>query len=178
MREKVAHSQKLASEVEQLLAAYQGQLIRYAYQMVRDRQVAEEMVQEAFLRFVRHPPTYGVPLQHRAWFYRVVRNLCLDWLQRESKRATIYERIRQETLKDEAPTGVVSLDRWQYLVGLLSRLNEKQRQVILLFYQEGLSYEEIVEVTGFSKSNVGMLLHRGLKRMRKMMEAEGRTFHE
>jgi RNA polymerase sigma-70 factor (ECF subfamily) len=163
------------AEVEQLLAAYQGPLIRYAYRLVHDRQVAEDMVQEAFLRFVRRPLAYGEPRQRVAWFYRVIHNLCVDWLKRESKRADIYERIRRQTSDGETPPGVVSMDRWRYLEGLLGRLNEKQGQVMLLFFREGLSYKEIVEVTGFSMSNVGMLLHRGLKRVREIMDAEGRA---
>ncbi len=162
-------------EIEQLLAAYQGPLIRYAYRLVHDRQVAEDVVQEAFLRFVRRPLEYGEPRQRVAWFYRVIHNLCVDWLKRETKRSDIYERIRRHSTEGETPTGVVSLDRWQYLEGMLGRLNEKQRHVMLLFFQEGLSYKEIAEVTGFSMSNVGMLLHRGLKKMRDMMDAEGRT---
>ena len=166
------------AEIEQLLAAYQGPLIRYAYRLVHDRQVAEDMVQEAFLRFVRRPLEYGEPRQRVAWFYRVVHNLCVDWLKRESKRSDIYERIRRQSSEGETPAGVVSMDRWQYLEGLLGRLNEKQKHVMMLFFREGLSYKEIADVTGFSMSNVGMLLHRGLKKMRDMMDAEGRTIHE
>jgi len=172
---KAPRPQHAPSEVEQLLTAYQGPLIRYAYRLVHDRQVAEDMVQEAFLRFVRRPLEYGEPRQRVAWFYRVVHNLCVDWLKRESKRSDIYERIRKQTSEGETPAGVVSMDRWQYLEGLVNQLNEKQRHVILLFFQEGLSYKEIADVTGFSMSNVGMLLHRGLKKMRSMMDAEGRT---
>lgn len=164
-----------APEIEQLLAAYQGPLIRYAYRLVHDRQVAEDVVQEAFLRFVRRPLEYGEPRQRVAWFYRVIHNLCVDWLKRETKRSDIYERIRRDTSEGQTPAGVISMDRWRYLEGLLGRLNEKQKQVMLLFFEEGLSYKEIAEVTGFSMSNVGMLLHRSLKKMRDMMDAEGRT---
>ncbi len=167
--------QRSTSEVEQLLAEYQGPLIRYAYRLVHDRQIAEDVVQEAFLRFVRRPLEYGEPRQRVAWFYRVTHNLCVDWLKRESKRSDIYERIRRQTSEGDTPTGVISIDKWQYLEGLLGQLNEKQKHVMLLFFQEGLSYKEIAEVTGFSMSNVGMLLHRGLKKMREMMDAEGRT---
>lgn len=170
--------QESSAEIERLLAAYQGPLIRYAYRLVHDRQIAEDVVQEAFLRFVRRPLEYGGPRQRVAWFYRVIHNLCVDWLKRETKRSDIYERIRRQSSEGAVPNGVVSMDRWRYLEGLLNRLNEKQKHVMLLFFQEGLSYKEIADVTGFSMSNVGMLLHRGLKKLRDMMETEGRTFHE
>ena len=173
-----ARPQENLAEVEQLLATYQGPLIRYAYRMVHNRQVAEDVVQESFLRFVQRPLEYGEPRQRVAWFYRVVHNLCVDWLKRETKRADIYERIRRQSPDGEMPAGVVSMDRWRYLEGMLGRLNDKQRHVMLLFFQEGLSYKEIAVVTGFSMSNVGMLLHRGLQRLREIMDAEGRTLHE
>lgn len=172
-----ARPRRHLAEVEQLLATYQGPLIRYAYRLVHDRQVAEDMVQEAFLRFVRQPLEYGEPRQRVAWFYRVVHNLCVDWLKRETKRADIYERIRRQSPDGTSPAGVVSMDRWRHLEGLLRQLNEKQRHVMLLFFQEGLSYREIAEITGYSMSNVGMLLHRGLKRVREMMDAQGHTRH-
>ena len=175
---QVESLQQPAVELEQMLEQYQGPLLRYAYRLVHDRQVAEDVVQEAFLRFVRRPLEYGEPRQRVAWFYRVVHNLCVDWLKRETKRSDIYERIRRQSSEGAVPTGVVSMDRWRYLEGLLNRLNEKQKQVMLLFFQEGLSYKEIADVTGFSMSNVGMLLHRGLKKMRELMDNEGQSVRE
>ena len=51
----------------------------------------------------------------------------------------------------------------------LARLSENQREVILLKFEQGLSYEEISEVTGLSSGNVGFLLHTGLKRLRTFL---------
>ena len=48
----------------------------------------------------------------------------------------------------------------------LDRLSENQREVIVLKFEQGLSYQEIAEVTGLSEGNVGFLLHNGLKRLR------------
>ena len=51
----------------------------------------------------------------------------------------------------------------------LNRLSENQREVIVLKFEQGLSYEEISEVTGLSSGNVGFLLHTGLKRLRTFL---------
>lgn len=161
-----------AEEVEALLDAHQGALIRYAYRMLRDRELAEDMVQEAFLRYVRKPLSYGEPRQRVAWLYRVTHNLCVDWLKRETKRTEIYDRIRRQPPASNDGSDIIALDRWQYIEGLLDRLSDKQKEVIVLFFQEGLSYKEIAEVTGYSMSNVGMLLHRGLKKLRAALEDE------
>ncbi len=163
------------AEVEQLVAAYQGRLIHYAFRFVHNRQVAEDMVQEAFLRYIRNPLQYGEPPQRVSWLYRVVHNLCIDWLKKESHHSEVHQRLQRQASDTRVPPGVVLLDQWQYLERLMSRLNKKQQQVMLLFYRDGLTYQQIVDITGFSMSNVGMLLFRGLKKMRQMMIADGRT---
>lgn len=160
-------------DVESMLEAYQAPLIRYAYRLLHDRHLAEDMVQEAFLRYVRRPLVYGEPRQRAAWLYRVVHNLCVDWLGRESKRGEIYERIGRSLTGESAESPVVAMDRWRHLQRFLAMLSQDQRWVMLLFFEEGLSYKEIAEVTGFSMSNVGMLLHRGLKKLRKLLDKDG-----
>ena len=164
------------ADIESMMAAYQSALIRYAYRLVRDRHLAEDMVQEAFLRYVRRPLAYGEPRQRVAWLYRVVHNLCIDWLTRESKRSEIYDRIVKEHREFAGEPNVAGMDNWQHLQRYLLELSDNQRAVILLFFEEGLSYKEIASVTGFSMSNVGMLLHRGLKRLRSMLERDGFKF--
>jgi RNA polymerase sigma-70 factor (ECF subfamily) len=54
----------------------------------------------------------------------------------------------------------------------LSRLTPNQKEVIVLKFQQGLSYEEISQVTGLSSGNVGFLLHHGLKRLREWLPRE------
>lgn len=164
------------ADVESMMSAWQSALIRYAYRLVRDRHLAEDMVQEAFLRYVRRPLEYGEERQRVAWLYRVVHNLCIDWLTRETKRGEIYDRILKEHRGFDNESTAVGMDNWQHLQRYLLELSDNQRVVILLFFEEGLSYKEISSVTGFSMSNVGMLLHRGLKRLRTMLERDGFEF--
>ena len=164
------------ADIESMMSAWQSALIRYAYRLLRDRHLAEDMVQEAFLRYVRRPLEYGEQRQRVAWLYRVVHNLCIDWLTRETKRGEIYDRIVKEHHGFYSESKLVGMDNWQHLQRYLLELSENQRAVILLFFEEGLSYKEISSVTGFSMSNVGMLLHRGLKRLRTMLERDGFEF--
>jgi len=131
-------------------------------------------VQEAFLRYVRRPLEYGEPRQRVAWLYRVTHNLCVDWLKRETKRTEVHKAVQRESPSEETGEHVIALDRWRHLKEMLDELSGKQREVILLFFQDGLSYKEITEVTGYSMSNVGMLLHRGLKKLREKLDDQDR----
>ena len=60
-------------------------------------------------------------------------------------------------------------------IGYLQQLSDNQQSVMYLFFQQGKSYKEIEAITDLSLSNVGMLLHRGLRKLKKLMQQEGQT---
>ena len=60
-------------------------------------------------------------------------------------------------------------ERLASVMKLLNRLSDKQREVILLKFQQGLSYQEIQKVTGLTSGNIGFLIHTGLKRIREIL---------
>jgi RNA polymerase sigma factor (sigma-70 family) len=158
------------AELEALVREHQTALLRYAYRMVRDWELAQDLVQEAFVRYLRSPLEYGEPGQKAAWLFRVTRNLCIDVSKRESRRDDVQDRARKPTDLTRPDTKMAQDERAERLEELLSMLNENQRTVLLLFFQEQHSYKEIAEITGFSMSNVGMLIHRGLKKLRELMD--------
>jgi len=161
-----------AVEFEQLIHEYQGALIRYAYKILRNNETAQDIVQEAFLRYAKNPPQYGVPRQKASWLFRVTHNLCIDLLKRESKRSDVYEKVEKPKPDFIPSEGIIAREGWEQLAVFLEKLSDNQRCVIILFFQEDKSYKEIAELTGLSLSNVGMLLHRGLKKLKAIMEEE------
>jgi len=165
-------SPSTAVEFEQLIHEYQGALIRYAYKILRNNETAQDIVQEAFLRYAKNPPQYGVPRQKASWLFRVTHNLCIDLLKRESKRSDIYDKVEKPKPDFIPSEGIIAQEGWEQLAVFLERLSDNQRCVVILFFQEDKSYKEIAEQTGLSLSNVGMLLHRGLKKLKAIMEEE------
>jgi RNA polymerase sigma factor (sigma-70 family) len=161
-----------AAEFEQLIHEYQSALIRYAYKILRNNETAQDIVQEAFLRYAKNPPQYGVPRQKASWLFRVTHNLCIDLLKRESKRSDIYDKVEKPKPDFIPSEGIIAREGWEQLAVFLERLSDNQRCVVILFFQEDKSYKEIAEQTGLSLSNVGMLLHRGLKKLKAIMEEE------
>ena len=164
-----------AEDIEALVDAHQNGLIRYAYRLLRSRELAQDVVQDAFLRYLRKPLDYGEPRQRAAWLYKVTHNLCIDLVKRESKRGEIYDRLEPPAVAKLPVVEILTAERWERLERLLEGLSDNQRAVVLLFFQEGLSYKEISEVTGLSMSNVGMLLHRALRKLRTVTEEEDIT---
>lgn len=162
-----------AHEVEALIEEHENALLRYAFRIVRNREIAQDIVQETFLRYLKKPLEYGEPRQRVAWLFRVTHNLCIDLLKRETRRGEIYKEIAQPNIQRLPINEIVAAEQWQRMEQVLTNLSDKQKNVIVLFFQEGLSYKEIAEVTGYSMSNVGMLLHRGLRKLKSLIEQQG-----
>lgn len=167
------NSAQFQEEFERLIDEHQNGLIRYAYRMVKNRELAQDMAQDAFIRYIKNPPRYGLPKQRASWLFRVTHNLCIDYMKRESLRRDIYDRVEKPTDIPLPGNKLVAQESWGAIEPYLNQLSENQQSVIFLFFQEDKTYKEIEAVTDLSLSNVGMLLHRGLKKIKKLMEEEG-----
>ena len=147
--------------LEALFAAEKTPLLRFAHGIVRRREVAEEMVQEAFMRLHHHWEEVEKP---RPWIYRAVRNLCLSHLRDNARETNLDE--ERDSQAAESPKPDEALGRLE-AVGmvrlLMTELEEKDRRLIQLKYVEDQSYANIAKATGLSVSNVGYRLHHLLK---------------
>lgn len=156
------------------LARYEGPLLAYAARLTGDAERARDVVQETFLRLCAHG---AGDLEGRLgeWLYTVCRHLALDVRKKERPMATasgdgVLERASAEPGPDAAAERADSASR---VLRALAALPESQREVLRLKFQHGLSYREIGGVTGHSVTNVGFLIHAGLKRLRERLADEG-----
>lgn len=147
------------------LKLYEDSLLRYATWIVRDHELAREIVQETFLRLCREDPS-KVGGHIAQWLFTVCRNLAFDTRKREARMTPL----------DDAEIGVDSNLENREAVGeifrLVKDLPKNQREVVYLKFQSDLSYKEISEVTKLSVGNVGLLLHTALKAIRKRVLSE------
>jgi RNA polymerase sigma factor (sigma-70 family) len=180
------------ADLPALLARYERPLVRFALNIVGDLESARDVVQDTFIRFVQgrgptetalhggngsRPHTAGEGDPLAAWLFTVTRNRALDVLRKNS-------RIIPMTLPDDracespGPASVLeSRDTERSLLLLMDELPPNQREVIRLKFQNDLSYREIAEVTELSVTNVGFLLHTGLKKLRALItERAGNDF--
>ena len=153
----------------ELFEAEEGSLLGFAIGLVIRRSVAEELVQEAFLRLHRMTEEVENP---RAWLYRCVRNLALNHL-RDHRRETDLEETDcpgNETLPDETLGRMEAVGMTRML---LAEMNAADRELVRLKYHEDLKYEEISRRTGLSVSNVGYKLHHLLKELADALRRAG-----
>ena len=158
--------------IEELFEALESPLLSYALRLLGDRALAEDTVQEAFMKLHAQFAKVEAP---RRWLYRTVHNLALNHRRRSGRviplptggsggdnPEPVAEAADPQPLPDE------QIVRWEG-VGLvrisLENLDARSREVVYLKFHEELSYKEISARTGLSAGHVGYLLHHALKAM-------------
>ena len=159
--------------IEQALAEFESPLIGYAMGFLKDVERSRDVVQDTFLRLCQQDIA-KVRDGLKTWLFTVCRDRALDVL-RKDRRVEAMDEVRWRRV---AGGGVppderlLQDERMRQVHHALSRLSGNQREVILLKFQQGLSYREISNVTGLGGGNVGYLIHTGLKRVRELLPAD------
>jgi RNA polymerase sigma factor (sigma-70 family) len=161
--------------IEQVFDALESPLLAYARRLTGNLSVAEDVVQEAFMKL--HTQFKDVR-QPQPWLYRAVHNLVVDH-QRRANRVVLLgdESMNKENsaaaagsdeTADSQPMPDEQIARWEG-IGLvrlvLETLDERSKEVIRMRFDEDLSYLEIGERMGLKVGHVGYLLHHALKAM-------------
>lgn len=159
-----------ATETEWIRAAvarFEGPLGRYARRLLGDGDAARDVVQDVFLKLCTQPRQAIEP--HLAeWLFTVCRNRALDILRKEGRMTRLSEE-RAQMSPDPLPGPPDVLEGREaaaMVLKLLEGLPPSQQEVIRLKFQNGFSYKEISRISGHSVSNVGFLIHTGLKAIR------------
>jgi RNA polymerase sigma-70 factor (ECF subfamily) len=148
-------------------------LTHYAARLVGDLERGRDVVQETFLRLCRQKQARVEP--HLAeWLYTVCRNRALDVRRKENRMSPMTE-LQTETWQSADPAPSETMERAENesrILQTLAALPERQREVIRLKFQHGLSYKEIARVTDLTVFNVGLLIHTGIKTLREKMQQQ------
>ena len=148
--------------LRQVFDAEESPLLRYAHGMVGQRETAEDLVQDAFLKLHAH---WDEVVHPRAWLFRCIRNLALSHL-RDHQRETPMDPNREwESATPDPEQALGRLEAIGTLQLLVAELHEDDRALISLKYHDGLKYDQISQRTGLSVGNVGYKLHHALKNL-------------
>jgi RNA polymerase sigma-70 factor (ECF subfamily) len=155
--------------IEEVFSALESPLLSYALRLLGERALAEDAVQEAFMRLHTQFTEVREP---KRWLYRTVHNLALNHRRQEAKIVRLQpvaahdEPASAPDTADPEPLPDEQIIRWEG-IGLvrlsLSALDERSREVVRLKFDEDLSYKQISERTGLTTGHVGYLLHHALK---------------
>jgi RNA polymerase sigma-70 factor (ECF subfamily) len=157
-----------AESIESLFAALESPLLSYGLRLAGNRETAEDIVQEAFMKLHEQ---FAEVREPRRWLYRTVHNLALNHLRRSNKVVSLTPPGREEDpttpeISDPQPLPDEQIARWEGIGQVrlcLKSLDERSRMLVQLKFTENLSYKEISSRTGLTVGHVGYLLHHALK---------------
>ena len=163
--------------LETIMAEHESALLRYATRILRDPDAAQDVVQETFIRFMRHTRDGArPPAQVRAWLYRVTHNGAVDHIRKESRLRLLHEKQAEE-VADAFPPGqrreLESQERMGMALAAISRLKPAEQQIVILRLQEGRSYREIARITKRSEGNIGCILHHAVRQLSSSLKKAG-----
>lgn len=156
---------------DELVTRYQLRLFRFALRMLQDRSEAEDAVQETFVRAYRALPGYRPDGFFSSWIYRIALNECRRRMR--SRRSTIpLEMIEGTPGRTPDPQSMVMVgERNRLLRRAVDDLPEHYRMVMVLFYFEEMSVDQISKTLGASVSAVKVRLHRARERLAVRLDA-------
>jgi RNA polymerase sigma-70 factor (ECF subfamily) len=160
-----------ADWVHSALRQYEGPLIRYAAQITGDLDRARDVVQDTFIRLCAEKQDRVEP--HLAqWLFKVCRNRALDVRRKESRMKTLDDvAMNLQVSTEPSPSAAMETrEAASEVRRLLGTLSENQQEVVRLKFQNGLSYQEISNITSLTVTNVGFLIHTAIKTLRQQMQ--------
>lgn len=149
---------------EEVVRTYSDMIYRIAYRYVGNQYDAEDVLSETLLTYFRRERTFESEEHRKAWLIRVAINAAKDLLKGRRNDVEINEEIAAD--EDEWVNLNLSLD----VKAAIMRLPEHQREIILLFYMQNMSVNQIAEILQKNKNTVTVTLSRARENLKKYLE--------
>lgn len=160
--------------MDEIMSRYGQDILRLVYSYVNNKELAEDLTQDIFVKCYKSLHTYKGKSSLRTWLWRIAINHCKDFLKSwYNKNVVISEEqpITHRTTKEMVEEVVIQKEEDDQLITAIMTLPIKYREVIYLFYYEELLIKEIAVVTGASVNTVKTRLRRAKELLKERLEA-------
>ena len=170
-----------SNALEQLYDRYSAVVYRVALRMLKNRELAEDVVQEVFWRVWRRSESFANDRGRvTQWLFGIAHNLCIDELRRMRSRPTpIYEDVEHPVIQQlideqtDVPAMAWTAEQRRVIIEAMSELPEAQRQAIALAYFGGLSHQEIATKLSRPLGTIKTRVRLGLQKLGGLLGARG-----
>jgi len=161
-----------ADAFDELVKQNQSGLLRVSQSILKDESMAQDAVQETFIRLLKHYKAIEDGSKLKSWLYRTCRNVSIDFIRKEQRIKSLSDKIckESETATPSPEKAVEEIDNMKLIHKTIKKLTYNERHCILLKMIEEKSYKEIATITGLSISSVGFQIHNGLKRLASFLK--------
>jgi len=156
----------------QLVERYRDLAYACAFALLRSREDAEDVAQEAFVRAYQALPRYDPRRCWGAWIMQIVRNLCRDAHRRRKVRGAAVQTLRADEADPGPEEQVLERERRRMLRASVESLPERLRVPLLMHYGSGLTYREVALALSVPESTVVGRLAGALRRLRRSLAKE------
>ena len=163
------------ADMTELVNRYYAPLLGYLFRLCGGVQLlAEDLVQETFLRMIQKISLYDAERPFKPWLYTIATNIARNHYQRADTRYVDSAAENSEIIdrQQQPETSVIQMETEHGMMMALSQLPDHQREVVLLFYYEELSQKEIALILNIPVGTVKSRLSLGLKHLRTLMKAQ------
>ena len=158
-----------------LVDKYKTMVYSLALRLVKDREEAEEISQDAFIKAYQSLASFKGKAKFSSWLYRIVYNTAISKLrQQPAGKISLDESTVSDTLYMESKENYDTLsagERKKYLEKALDSLDSDERMFIILYYYEERNLDEIAEIAGLTKTNTKVKLFRARKKMLSVLQS-------
>ena len=163
-----------SSEFKLMVMPYSDRIYRMAYRLMGNREEAEDVVQEVYLKLWGMRKELNKYNSLEALSIRITRNLCLDYLRRRktNQEAMKSERIKGEGYSETPSERLEKKEEAEVIHTLIAALPEPQRSLVHLRHMEGKEYDEIAQMVNMNVNAIRVSISRARKQMREMLEKQ------
>jgi RNA polymerase sigma-70 factor (ECF subfamily) len=158
-----------AGAFEQIIERFERTTLSVSYAIVGSADVADDIVQESFVRAWERMDELASPERFAGWFLEIVRNLSLDHRRRRGVERAGAARVRPPGPVGDPPGEACRHEDEDRVARALGELDDESRQIVVLRYYDGLSSREIGECVSLSPAAVDMRLSRARAKLREML---------
>ena len=153
-----------------LVDAYKSPIYNLAYYMTGSSDDADDLTQETFIRAYQYLWRYDMHRKFFTWLYTLALNLIRSHLRKKNKYNKSSEEVSALLLADKNPSPETELIENQEISVYLLRLEYESRALLIMKFHQGLTFEEIAQITGKSLSAVKMSIYRGLEKLKELLK--------
>ncbi|WP_026675750.1 RNA polymerase sigma factor SigX [Alkalihalobacterium bogoriense] len=167
----------MESQFDYLYETYHQSLFQFIFYMVRNRETAEELVQEVYIKVLQSYEKFEGKSSEKTWLYSIARHVAIDWIRMQNRQKRkwlgLLSPIENEVVKDSAPLPeeiVTQREEIRQMYQGLQQCTIDQQQVIVLRYIQSLSITETATILGWTESKVKTTQHRAVKALKGFVE--------
>jgi RNA polymerase sigma factor (sigma-70 family) len=155
-------------QVSALFERYNRRIFNFLARMTMDRELAEDLTQNVFLRIIKYRNSYREGARFQSWIYQVARNVFSDHYQAHKNKFSDFVDVEKvsDYLQDSEETEALD-EREKLLQRSMALLSEEQRELLVLTRFQHMKYEDVAVIMDTTVSNIKVKVHRAIAKLRE-----------